>query len=164
MKEVSLRKIVWNQGWAPTVFVSGVTNFTGLCLHSICWQDISPYQSKCLQIIRLSWRVIQDGERSRIWWMFTTKVLVLLRIDSYESTGLNTQISHALTKNGSSILHQLPSSFRIRRIIHIGWSSRITISVLAWWRREFDRIRNGHEWCESSGFTCNWVLRSRDRR
>jgi len=53
--------------------------------------------------------------------MFATKVLVVLRIDSYESAGLNTQIIHMLlTKNGSSILHQPPSSFRIRRIIHIG--------------------------------------------
>jgi len=78
--------------------------------------------------------------------MFATKVLVLLQIDSYESAGLNTQIIHMLlTKNDSSILHQPPSSFRIRRIIHIGYSisdssSRITISVLAWWRREFDRV------------------------
>ena len=41
--------------------------------------------------------------------LVATKVL-LLRIDSYESAGLNTQIIHMLlTKNGSSILHQPPS-------------------------------------------------------
>jgi len=46
------------------------------------------------------------------------KYLLLLRIDSYESAGLNTQINHMLlTKNRSSILYRPPSSFRIRRII-----------------------------------------------
>ena len=56
--------------------------------------------------------------------MFATKVLVVLRIDSYESTGLNTQIIHMLlTKNGSSILHQPPfisdTSDNPYRMVHL---------------------------------------------